>query len=379
MDLSLTKEQELVRDTMREFSKKHVGPIAKRIDENHEFPMEVFEKLKPLGFLGALIPPEYGGAGLDHVSYLLGLEELAYGCASTAVSVGVHTSVAAHPIVLLGTEEQKKRFLPPLASGAKIGAFAITEPGAGSDLAGIQTKAERKGRDYVVNGSKVFITNGSYAGQLIVAARTSKDPHHGITLFVVDRDTPGFDVGGREDKMGLRASDTARLSFTDMRVPADRRLGAEGSGFHALMKVLNSSRLGISAHALGLTRRALDESLAYAKSRKQFGVPIAQHQAIQFYLADMATRLDAARLLVLRAASDEDRGELRPEAASMAKLLASEVAEWATNKAVQIHGGNGYIRDYVVERLFRDARVDKIYEGTSEIQRLIIGRALTRA
>jgi butyryl-CoA dehydrogenase len=378
MDLSLTKEQELVRDTIREFSKKVVGPLAKKLDETHEFPMEAFQKLRPLGFLGALIPPEYGGVGIDHVTYLLSLEELAYGCASTAVTIGVHTSVAAHPILLLGSEEQKKRFLPPLASGEKIGAFALTEPGAGSDVAGLQTKAVRDGDDYVINGSKVFITNGSYAHQIIVVARTSSDKHKGLTLFVVDKDTPGLEVGGREEKMGLRASDTARLSFNDMRVGADRRLGEEGSGFRALMTILNSSRLGIAAHGLGIARRALDESISYAKSRKQFGVPLAQHQIIQFYLADVATRLEAARLLVLKAASDEDRGELKPETASMAKLLATELAEYATHKAVQIHGGNGYIRDYVVERLLRDARIDKIYEGTSEIQRLIIGRALTK-
>ena len=379
MDLTLTKEQELIRDTIREFSKKHVGPMAKKIDETHEFPMEAFQQLRPLGFLGALIPPEYGGAGIDHVAYLLALEELAYGCASTAVTIGVHTSVAAHPILLLGTEEQKKRFLPPLASGEKMGAFALTEPGAGSDVAALKTTAERKGDGYIINGSKVFITNGSYADQIIVVARTSPDAHKGLTLFVVDKQTPGLEVGGREEKMGLRASDTARLSFNDMRVDADRRLGAEGSGFHAIMKVLNSSRLGIAAHALGLTRRALDESLSYAKSRKQFGAPLAQHQMIQFYLADMATRYEAGRLMVLKAAADEDRGELKPETAAMAKLLATENAEWVTNKAVQIHGGNGYIRDYVVERLMRDARIDKIYEGTSEVQRLIIGRALTRA
>jgi butyryl-CoA dehydrogenase len=378
MDLTLTKEQELIRDTIREFSKKHVGPNAKRLDEEHEFPMEAFQKLRPLGFLGALIPPEYGGAGIDHVAYLLALEELAYGCASTAVTIGVHTSVAAHPILLLGSEEQKQRFLPPLASGEKLGAFALTEPGAGSDVAALSTRAERTGDHYIINGSKLFITNGSYADQIIVVARTSNDAHKGLTLFVVDKDTPGFEVGGREEKMGLRASDTARLSFTDMKVGVDRRLGEEGAGFHAIMTVLNSSRLGIAAHAVGLARRALDESIGYAKSRKQFGAPLAQHQMIQFYLADMATRIDAAQLLLLKAAGDEDRGELRPETASMAKLLATEVAEWATNKAVQIHGGNGYIRDYVVERLMRDARIDKIYEGTSEIQRLIIGRSLTR-
>lgn len=379
MDFSLTKEQELIRDTMRAFSKKHVGPRAKRVDEEHEFPREAFDALKPLGFLGARIPQEYGGAGIDKVAYLLGLEELAYACASTSVTVGVHTSVAAEPILIAGSDEQKQRFLPPLASGEKIGCFALTEPGAGSDLTAIATSAKRSGSDYVLNGAKVFITNGSHAGQYVVTARTSPDPHRGLSLFVVDRDTPGLDVGGAEEKLGLRGSDTARLSFVDMRVAADRRLGNEGDGFKVLMQVLNGSRLGIAAQAVGITRRALDESVAYAKSRKQFGVALAHHQMIQFYIADMATRLEAARLLTLRAAADEDRAELKPEVASMAKTLASDLAEWATNKAVQIHGGNGYIRDYVVERLMRDARITKIYEGTNEIQRLIIGRALTRA
>lgn len=376
MELSLTKEQELIRDTMRAFAKKHVAPIAARLDAEHEFPFEAFEKLKPLGFLGALIPPEYGGAGIDKVSYCLALEELSYACASTSVSVAVHTSVAVTPIVRHGSEEQKKRFLPPLARGEKIGAFAITEPAAGSDIAGLQTRAERKGQNYVVNGEKVFTTNGSHAGHYILAARTGPDPHRGVSIFAVDRDTPGLEVGGPEEKMGLRGSDTARLSFTDMPVEDDRRIGKEGEGFHILMETLNSSRLAIAAQSCGITRRALDESLAYAKQRKQFGVPIAQHQIIQFYLAEMATQLDAARLMTYKAAGDEDRGELKPELASMAKVLASETCEAACHKAVQIHGGNGYIRDYVVERLLRDARVTEIYEGTSEIQRLIIGRAL---
>ncbi|HLE48090.1 MAG TPA: acyl-CoA dehydrogenase family protein [Candidatus Thermoplasmatota archaeon] len=379
MDFNLTKEQELIRDTMRAFSKKHVAPIAKRLDEEHEFPHEVFEKLKPLGFLGARIPPEYGGAGIDKVAYLLGLEELAYACASTSVTIGVHTSVAAEPILIAGTDEQKKRFLPPLASGEKVGCFALTEPGAGSDVAALATTAKRDGRSYILNGAKVFITNGSHAGQYIVAARTSPDAHRGISLFVVDRNTPGLEIGGSEEKLGLRGSDTARLSFVDMRVDADRLLGKEGDGFKILMEVLNGSRLGIAAQALGITRRALDESISYAKSRKQFGKPLAQHQIIQFYIANMATRLEAARLLTLKAATDEDRGELKPETASMAKVVASDLAEWATIKAVQIHGGNGYIRDYVVERLMRDARITQIYEGTNEIQRLIIGRALTKS
>lgn len=378
MDLSLSKEQELIRDTIRSFSKKTLGPLAAEIDRAGRFPQEAIEGLKPLGFLGALIPPEYGGAGIDTVAYLLGLEEIAYACASTSVTVGVHTSVAAEPIVAYGTEDQKREFLPPLASGGKLGAFALTEPGGGSDVAGLKTRAEKHGNHYLLNGEKVFITNGSHAGQYVVTARTGPDPHRGLSVFVVDRKTAGLQVGGHEEKMGLRGSDTARLSFVDMKVEKDRLLGTEGSGFKILMETLNRSRLGIAAQALGIGRRALDESLSYAKTRKQFGVPLAQHQAIQFYLADMAVKLDASRLLTYEAAGAVDRGELKPEQAARAKLLSSESAEWVCHKALQIHGGNGYTRDYVVERLLRDARVTKIYEGTSEIQKLIIGRALTR-
>jgi alkylation response protein AidB-like acyl-CoA dehydrogenase len=295
--------------------------------------------------------------------------------------VAVHTSVAVSPIVHHGTPEQKKRFLPPLASGKKIGAFAITEAEAGSDVSGIKTSAVADGDDWVINGAKVFITNGSYADHLVLAARTDPkaERHAGISLFVVDRDMDGFEVGGTEDKLGLRGSDTARLSFTDMRVPGDRMIGTPGQGFRILMQTLNSSRLAIGAQANGLTRRALDESISYANERKQFGRPIGKNQSIAFRIADMATRLDASRLLTLRSAVDEDNGRLRPERASMAKVFSSETCVWATNQCVQIHGGNGYIKDYVAERLMRDAKVTELYEGTSEIQRTVIGRVLAKA
>ena len=379
MDLSLTPEQELIRNTVREFSKKEVGPRAAEWDRAQRTPLDVVRKLGPLGLLGALIPPEHGGAGLDKVSYLLALEELAYGDAGFSVGVAVHTSVAALPIVWFGTEEQKKRFLPPLASGERLGAFAVTEAQAGSDVSGIQTRAERKGDAYVLNGSKVFITNGSHADQVIVAARTKDgDPHDSISLFVVERKTSGYEVGGHEEKLGLRSSDTARISFTDMRVPAANRLGEDGAGFRSLMRVLNSSRLAIAAQSLGIARRAMDEAIKYAKERKAFGSSLSKHQAIQFMIADMATQIEAARLMTMRAAASEDRGELRPEEASMAKLLASEMAVLVAEKAVQIHGGNGYIKDYAVERLMRDAPITRIYEGTSEMQKLIVARALAR-
>jgi alkylation response protein AidB-like acyl-CoA dehydrogenase len=380
VDFALTKEQELIRDTIREYSKKHVGPRAEQTDREARFPREQLEGLAPLGFLGALVPEEFGGTGIDKVSYCLALEELAYGCASTSVTVAVHTSVAVTPIAWFGSEEQKKRYLPPLAKGERIGAFALTEPEAGSDVTGIKTTAVRDGDAWVLNGSKVFITNGSHAGQLIVSAKTSPDAerHDALSLFIVESEDDGFEVGGAEHKMGLRGSDTARLAFNDVRLEADRLIGKEGEGFGMLMRVLNSSRLAIGAQANGITRRCLDEAVAYAKERKQFGVPIGKHQSIAFRLADMATRLDASRLMTLNAARMEDAGRLTPEAASMAKLISSETCVWASNQCVQVHGGNGYIKDYVAERLMRDAKIAEIYEGTSEIQRTIIGRALTK-
>jgi alkylation response protein AidB-like acyl-CoA dehydrogenase len=293
------------------------------------------------------------------------------------VGVAVHTSVASLPILWFGDDEQKRRLLPGLASGKTIGAFAVTEPQSGSDLASIQTTAQRKGDKYVLNGSKVFITNGSVADRVIVAARApgTQGPQ-GISVFAVDAHAPGFQRGRTEEKMGLRSSDTAGISFQDLEVPAADRLGPEGEGFPMLMKILNSSRLSIAAQAIGMSRRAHDESVAYAKQRKAFGSPISKHQAVQFMLADMATRIDAARLMTYKAAADEDRGDLKRDAASMAKLLASETCVWVAEQAVQIHGGNGYIKDYVVERILRDAPVTRIYEGTSEIQKLVIGRAI---
>lgn len=380
MDLELTQEQRLIQQTMREFSKKEIGPHADAWDKQATVPVDSIRKLGPLGFLGALIPHDYGGAGLDTVSYLLALEELAFGDAGFAVGVAVHTSVAATPIVQAGSDEQKQRLLPKLASGQSLGAFALTEPQAGSDVAGIQTKAVADGDEYIINGSKVFITNGSFADQVIVAARTGDGPaKENLSIFVVHADTPGFERGGSEQKMGLHSSDTARLNFSDMRVPAANLLGREGDGFKILMETLNASRLGIGAQALGMGRRALEESLSYAKERKQFGKPLLGHQAVAFMLADMATKLEATRLLLYRAASDEDRGQLAPEHASMAKLFASESLVWIAEKAVQIHGGNGYIKDYVVERIMRDAPITRIYEGTSEIQKRVIARAVARA
>jgi len=377
VDFRLTDEEDLIRRTVREYARTRVAPRAEALDRHGGFPTESLRELAGLGMLGPTIPESYGGAPVSKVAYHLMLEELAWACASTSVTWAVHTSVAASPIVAWATDAVKERFLPRLASGAWIGCFALTEPGAGSDVASMQTTAVRDGDEYVLNGSKVFITNGNHAGSAIVAAKTDPSAgHKGISLFAVEADSPGFGKDGAEEKLGLHGSDTARISFTDLRVPAENLLGAEGKGFQQLMATLNGSRIGIAAQAVGIARRALDEATAYAKERVQFGVPIAQHQMIRFKLADIDTRVEAARLLVLKAAQAYDDGTLTPEMGSRAKLFASETATRATIEAVQVHGGNGYIKDYPVERLMRDAKVTEIYEGTSEIQRIVIARRL---
>jgi len=350
---------------------------AARLDRDSTFPSENLKELAALGMLGAQIPAQFGGSPVSTVAYNLMLEELAWACASTSVTWGVHTSVAATPIVEWGSQAVQERFLPKLASGEWIGCFALTEPGAGSDVASIATTATREGDHYRLDGSKVFITNGNHAGSAIVAAKT--DPaagHKGISLFAVETSWKGFGKDGHEDKLGLRASDTARLSFDGLMVPKDNLLGRPGDGFKQLMSTLNHSRIGIAAQAVGIAQRAFDEATSYAKERRQFGKPIAANQAIQWKLADMDVAIEAARLLVLHASAARDAGNLPPEASSRAKLFASETATWVTREAVQIHGGNGYTTDYVVERLMRDAKVTEIYEGTSEVQRMVIARQL---
>ncbi len=379
MDLRLSSEEELIQKTVRELAR---GPIAERagkLDKSCAFPTENLRDLAALGMLGPTIPERFGGAPLSKVAYNLMLEELAWACASTSVTVAVHTSVAASPIVELGSKAVQERFLPKLASGEWLGCFALTEPGAGSDVAALATTATREGDHYRLNGSKVFITNGNHAGSAIVAARTEPNSgatagHRGISLFAVETAWKGFNKDGAEHKLGLCASDTARLSFTDLMVPKDNLLGKPGEGFKALMATLNASRISIGAQAVGIAQRAFDEARHYAAERKQFGKPIAANQAIQWKLADMDVRIEAARLLVLKAAAAADEGKLTPEMGSRAKLFASEAATWVTNQAVQVHGGNGYTTDYVVERLMRDAKVTEIYEGTSEIQRMVIAR-----
>ncbi len=375
MDFALSDEEQLIQKTVREFARGVVAQRAEALDRDGGFPTDTLTDLAGLGMLGPTIPEEYGGTPISKVAYNLILEELAWACASTSVTVAVHTSVAASPIVQFGSEAVKQRFLPKLASGEWIGCFALTEPGAGSDVAALATTAVKDGDEYVINGDKVFITNGNHAGSAIVAAKTDPDAgHKGISLFAVECDTPGFNKDGAEEKLGLHGSDTARISFRDMRVPAENLLGNEGDGFKQLMATLNGSRISIGAQAVGIAQRAFDEATAYAKERKQFGQPIAANQAIQWKLADMDTRIEASRLLVLKGAAEQDAGRLTPAMGSRAKLFASETATWATIEAVQIHGGNGYTTDYPVERLMRDAKITEIYEGTSEIQRLVIAR-----
>ncbi len=375
MDFALTDEEQLIQKTVREFSRGAVAARAEALDKQGGFPTETLKELAALGMLGPTIPEEFGGVQVSKVAFNAMLEELAWACASTSVTVAVHTSVAATPIVHWGSDAVKQRFLPKLASGEWIGCFALTEPGAGSDVAALATTAVRDGDEYIINGDKVFITNGNHAGSAIVAAKTDPSAgHRGLSLFAVETSTPGFNKDGAEEKLGLHGSDTARISFTDMRVPADNLLGKEGDGFKQLMETLNGSRISIGAQAVGIAQRAFDEALAYAKERVQFGKPIAANQAIQWKLADMDVKIEAARLLYMKAAAAQDAGVLTPEMGSRAKLFASETATWATIEAVQIHGGNGYTTDYVVERLMRDAKVTEIYEGTSEIQRLVIAK-----
>ncbi len=375
MDFALNDEEQLIQKTVREFSRGAVAARAEQLDKEGGFPTETLKELAALGMLGPTIPEEYGGVKISKVAFNAMLEELAWACASTSVTVAVHTSVAATPIVQWGSESVKQRFLPKLASGEWIGCFALTEPGAGSDVAALATTAVRDGDEYVINGDKVFITNGNHAGSAIVAAKTDPSAgHRGLSLFAVETSTPGFNKDGAEEKLGLHGSDTARISFTDMRVPAENLLGKEGDGFKQLMETLNGSRISIGAQAVGIAQRAFDEAKAYAQERHQFGKPIAANQAIQWKLADMDVRIEAARLLYTKAAAAQDAGQLTPEMGSRAKLFASETATWATIEAVQIHGGNGYTTDYVVERLMRDAKVTEIYEGTSEIQRLVIAK-----
>ena len=372
-DLTLTEEQELVQRTAREFARDRVLPIAAEIDEKSEVPRELVREMAELGFLGIYVPERWGGAGLDMVSYVLALEEINRACASTGVILGSHVSLACDPLLRYGTDEQKERLLVPLARGEKLGCFALSEPASGSDAAAMRTSARRDGGGWILNGTKNFITNGAYADVAIVFAQT--DParrHKGIVALAVEKGTPGFTVGKLERKLGIRGSDTAQLHFQDCRVPDANRLGEIGEGFTVALATLEGGRVGIAAQAVGIARACLEDALAYAQEREAFGQKIAEFQAIQWMLADMATGIDAARLLVWRAAVLKDRDERFGPQAAMAKLFASDVAMKAARDCVQIFGGYGYLRDFPAERHYRDAKITEIYEGTSEIMKMII-------
>ena len=373
MAYQLNEEQRMIRAMVREFAREVLLPTATERDRTKKFPAENLKKMGELGLMGMNVPPEYNGAGVDSVSYSLALQEIGYACASTAVVMSVHNSVACGPVYLYGSEYLKQTYLKPLAAGKKIGSFALTESSAGSDPASQKTKAVKDGNSYVINGNKMFITSGKNSDLTVVTAYTDREKkHRGISAFVVEKGTPGFHVGKEEDKMGLRASDTVELIFEDCRVPAENLLGNEGDGFVIAMASLDGGRIGIASQSVGLAQACLDAAVSYAKERIQFNKPIAKFQGIRWMIADMATQIEAARLLTFNAAAMKDRGENFSTAASMAKVFASEMANKAAYQALQIHGGYGYMKEFPVERYYRDVRVFTIYEGTSEIQRKVI-------
>ncbi|MDX6693954.1 MAG: butyryl-CoA dehydrogenase [Blastocatellia bacterium] len=380
MDFELTEEQRMAQTSVREFVAGEIAPRAKEYDEQARFPREQLKGLAELGLLGMIIPEEWGGAGFDTVAYALALEEIARADASVCVIVGVTNSVCCYPLLSFGTEEQKHKYLKPLAKGEMLGAFCLSEPQAGSDATALRTRAVRDGDAYVINGTKSWVTSGGEAQVYIVMAVTNREAgKNGVTTFIVEGDSPGLSVSSIEHKMGQRASQTAEMSFTDVRVPAANVLGGEGNGLRVAFNSLDNGRIGIGALSTGIAQGAFEESLKYSKERQAFGQPIAEFQAIQFKLANMATEIDAARLLTLRAAAMKDAGGKQSGFyAAMAKLFASEAANRVCADAVQIHGGNGYSRDYPVERMYRDARVTTIYEGTSEIQRIVISREILK-
>ena len=383
MDFTLDKKHEMARSLFREFAEKEVKPLAQEVDETEKFPRVTVEKLAKYGMLGVPVPKEYGGQGCDPLTYIMLVEELAKVCGTTSVIVSAHTSLCIDPILTYGTEDQKKKYVPDLATGKKLGAFALTEPGAGTDAQGQQTKAVLDGDEWVLNGSKCFITNGKEADVYIVIAVTGVFEKRGrkvkeISSFIVENGTPGFSFGTKENKMGIRGSSTYELIFTDCRIPKENILGAQGKGFNIAMHTLDGGRIGIAAQALGLAEGALDATVKYVQERKQFGKAISQFQNTQFQLANMATKIEAAKLLVYKAAMAKATQKNYSVEAATAKLFAAEVAMDVTTKAVQLHGGYGYIREYDVERMMRDAKITEIYEGTSEVQRMVISGALLK-
>lgn len=377
MDFQLTEAQRAIREAIREFAEREIRPAAHLYDEKGEFPWEIVNKMGSLGLMGMLFPEEYGGAGMDYVSYTLALEEIARQDGGLALTVASHNSLCSNHIYLAGTGEQKRKYLLPLARGEKLGAWALTEPGSGSDAGALQATAVRKGDRWILNGTKNFITQGSVASVYVVMTITNRSlEKRGISAFILEKGTPGFRSGRKETKLGVRCSDTAQLIMEDAEVPAENLLGEINHGFMDTLEILNGGRIGIAAMALGLARGALEESIKYAKERHQFGQPIGRFQAIQWKLADMATEIEAARLLTHRAAALKDRGFPTTKESAMAKLFASEIGMHACTQAIQIHGGYGYLRDFPVERYFRDVKLTEIGEGTSEIQRLVIAREL---
>lgn len=380
MPLHLTDEQKMMRDTVRRLVREEIAPRAAEYDRTHRFPRENIEKMSGLGLMGVPIPEEWGGAGCDFLTYIITIEEISRACASTGVILAVHTSVGTMPILIFGTGEQKKKYIPRLAAGEIIGAFALTESGAGSDPSNLSTSARLEGDHYIVNGSKIFITNGGEAGVYVTFVRTEAGSRgkRGITCLLVEAGTPGFAIGRREEKMGLNASQTTELIFENARVPRENVLGGEGDGLKVALALLDGGRIGIGAQGLGIAQGAFDVALDYARQRVQFGRPIIEQQAVGFMLADMATGIDAARALVYRAARLKDLGLPHSRESSMAKLFATDTAMAVTGNAVQILGGYGYSREYPVERMMRDAKVTQIYEGTNQIQRLVIAKNLLR-
>ena len=376
MDFQLSEEQQMIRDMCRKFADKEIRPNVAEFNRLHKFPTNAIKKLGEMGIMGIVYPEEYNGAGMDYVSYAIAVEEISRGGASTGVTVSAHNSLCLSPIYYFGTEEQKKKFLPKLCTGEHIGCFGITEPGAGSDASGTATRAELKGGKYILNGQKTFITNGGVADIAVVMAKTDKDAgHKGLSMFIVEKGTPGFSVGKAEGKMGLLSSSTTELIFEDCEVPAENLLGGEGKGFKIAMHTLDGGRVGIAAQALGISQAAMEEAVAYSKERKQFNASISNFQAIQWMIADMATDIEAARLLTYQAAEMMNDGQNRQKYSkqcAMAKLFASEASHRVTHKALQILGGYGYTTEYPMERHCRDARITEIYEGTSEIMRLVI-------
>ncbi len=381
MNFELTEEQNLIRDMVRSFAETEVAPSAAQRDEEEHFDRELmFARLADLGLTGIVFPEEYGGAGADYLSYAIAVEELSRVCASTGVTLSAHLSLGSNPIYLFGSEEQKRQFLTPLAKGEAMGAFGLTEPAAGSDAGGTKTFAVKDGDDWIVNGTKIFITNAGEADIYVIFARTDKnaEKHRGISAFIVEKGTPGFSFGKKEKKMGIRSSPTMELVFENCRIPHANMLGEEGQGFKVAMKTLDGGRIGIASQALGIAQGALEATTAYVKERQQFNKPIAAFQGVQFQLADMATQVEAARLLVYNAAYRASNHLSYSHESAMAKLFASETAMRVTTQAVQLHGGYGYTREFPVERMMRDAKITEIYEGTSEVQRIVIGSGLTR-